>query len=209
MELLKELEPYLSLSEVMGSFLSQLSDSSIVSLEVESFGVVEEVKPIMLSLLKGLLKNVIDYRINYVNVLNIAEERGVDLKFSYNSKSISYSNLIKAKIKTSKSVFSIEGCLFDKKHIKLTKIMDYQIDFSPIGSMLLIQNKDIPGVVGKIGTVLGSFKINIAEFILSRKDSNDVAYSIIKIDDNISNDVLDKISKEDEIIDIKQITIHE
>ena len=73
MELLKELEPYLLLSEVMGSFLSQLSDSSIVSLEVESFGVVEEVKPIMLSLLKGLLKNVIDYRINYVNVLNIAE----------------------------------------------------------------------------------------------------------------------------------------
>lgn len=209
MELLKELEPYLSLSEVMGSFLSQLSDSSIVSLEVESFGVVEEVKPIMLSLLKGLLKNVIDYRINYVNVLNIAEERGVDLKFSYNSKSISYSNLIKAKIKTSKSVFSIEGCVFDKKHIKLTKIMDYRIDFSPIGSMLLIQNKDIPGVVGKIGTVLGSFKINIAEFILSRKDSNDIAYSIIKIDDNISNDVLDKISKEDEIIDIKQITIHE
>ena len=87
--------------------------------------------------------------------------------------------------------------------------MDYQIDFSPIGSMLLIQNKDIPGVVGKIGTVLGAFKINIAEFILSRKDSNDIAYSIIKIDDNISNDVLDKISKEDEIIDIKQITIHE
>ena len=159
--------------------------------------------------LRGLLKNVIDYRINYVNVLNIAEERGVDLKFSYNSKSISYSNLIKAKIKTSKSVFSIEGCVFDKKHIKLTKIMDYQIDFSPIVSMLLIQNKDIPGVVGKIGTVLGAFKINIAEFILSRKDSNDIAYSIIKIDDNISNDVLDKISKEDEIIDIKQITIHE
>ena len=163
----------------------------------------------MLSLLKGLLKNVIDYRINYVNVLNIAEERGVDLKFSYNSKSISYSNLIKAKIKTSKSVFSIEGCVFDKKHIKLTKIMDYRIDFSPIGSMLLIQNKDIPGVVGKIGTVLGAFKINIAEFILSRKDSNDIAYSIIKIDDNISNDVLDEISKEDEIIDIKQIIIHE
>ena len=156
-----------------------------------------------------LLKDVIDYRINYVNVLNIAEERGIDLKFSYNSKSISYSNLIKAKIKTDKAVFSIEGCLFDKKLIKLTKIMDYQIDFSPLGSMLLIQNKDIPGVVGKIGTVLGSFKINIAEFILSRKDDNDIAYSIIKIDEEISSDILNKISEVDEIIDIKQITINE
>ena len=193
----------------MGSFLSQLSDSSIVSLEVESFGVIEEVKPIMLSLLKGLLKNVIDYRINYVNVLNIAEERGIDLKFSYNSKSTSYSNLVKAKVETDKAIFSIEGCLFDEKLIKLTKIMDYQIDFSPIGSMLLIQNKDIPGVVGKIGTVLGSFKINIAEFILSRKDSDDIAYSIIKIDDKVSDDILNQISKEDDIIDIKQITINE
>jgi len=209
MDLLKKIEPYLGLGEVMGSFLSQLSDSSIVSLEVESFGVIEEVKPIMLSLLKGLLKNVIDYRINYVNVLNIAEERGIDLKFSYNSKSTSYSNLVKAKVETDKAIFSIEGCLFDEKLIKLTKIMDYQIDFSPIGSMLLIQNKDIPGVVGKIGTVLGSFKINIAEFILSRKDSDDIAYSIIKIDDKVSDDILNQISKEDDIIDIKQITINE
>ena len=182
MDLLKELEPYLNLGEVMGSFLSQLAGSSIVSLEVESFGVIQEIKPIMLSLLKGLLKNVIEHRINYVNVLNIAEERGIALKFSYNSKSILYSNLVKANIKTDKLDFSIEGCLFDKKLIKLTKIMDYQIDFSPEGSMLLIQNKDIPGVVGKIGTVLGAFKINIAEFLLSRKDSNDIAYSIIKID---------------------------
>ena len=87
--------------------------------------------------------------------------------------------------------------------------MDYQIDFSPIGSMLLIQNKDIPGVVGKIGTVLGFFKINIAEFILSRKDSDDIAYSIIKIDDKVSDDILNQISKEDDIIDIKQITINE
>ena len=94
------------------------------------------------------------------------------------------------------------------KLIKLTKIMDYQIDFSPEGSMLLIQNKDIPGVVGKIGTVLGSFKINIAEFLLSRKDSNDIAYSIIKIDGKISDDILNQISKVDEIIDIKQITIN-
>ena len=85
--------------------------------------------------------------------------------------------------------------------------MDYQIDISPEGAMLLIQNKDIPGVVGKVGTVLGSFNINIAEFILSRKDSDELAYSIIKIDEKISDDILLKISKVEEIIDIKQIVI--
>ncbi len=207
MDLLKTLAPYLKLGNVMGDFLSQLVDSSIVSLEVESFGVIQDIKPVMLSLLKGLLKDITDSRINYVNVLNVAEERGVSLKFSYNSELVSYSNLVKATVKTDKSSFSIEGCLFDEKLIKLTKIMDYQIDVSPNGAMLLIHNKDIPGVVGKVGTVLGSFKINIAEFILSRKSLDESAYSIIKIDEKITNNIVEKISELDEIINLKQIII--
>ena len=177
--------------------------------KVESFGIVEEVKPIMLSILKGILRDITDVRINYVNVLNIAEERGVSLKFSYNTSSTPYSNLIKAKIKTEDGDFSLEGCLFDEKVIKLTKIMDYQIDVSPLGRMLLIQNKDIPGVVGKVGTALGSYNINIGEFILSRKDPQDLAYSIIKIDSPISNEILNKIKELDEIVEIKQISINE
>ena len=209
MDLLKTLAPYLKLGDVMGKFLSQLVNSSIISLEVESFGVIQEIKPIMLSLLKGLLRDITDNRINYVNVLNVAEERGISLKFSYNSEQVSYSNLIRATIKTEQGVFSIEGCLFDEKLIKLTKIMDYQIDVSPQGAMLLINNRDIPGVVGKVGTVLGSFKINIAEFILSRRNSNESAYSIIKIDEEISSEILQKISEVDEIINVKQIIINE
>ena len=55
--------------------------------------------------------------------------------------------------------------------------------------------------------LLGSFNINIAEFILSRKDSDDLAYSIIKIDEKVSDDILLEISKVDEIIQIKQIII--
>ena len=93
--------------------------------------------------------------------------------------------------------------------IKITKIMGYQIDISPIGTMLLVQNKDIPGVVGKVGSVLGSYNINIAEFILSRKDSDQKAYSIIKIDDMISIEILNKLSSLEEIIEIKQISINE
>jgi len=209
MDLLKTLAPYLRLGDVMGLFLSQLVDSSIVSLEVESFGVIQEIKPVMLSLLKGLLRDITDNRINYVNVLNVAEERGISLKFSYNSEQVSYSNLVRATIKTEQEVFSLEGCLFDEKLIKLTKIMDYQVDISPEGAMLLIHNKDIPGVVGKIGIVLGSFDINIAEFILSRKSSDESAYSIIKIDEEVSAEILQKISEVDEIINVKQIIVNE
>ena len=110
---------------------STLPLAILPTLEVESFGAVEEVKPVMLSVLKGILRDITDIRINYVNVLNIAEERGISLKFSYNTSFTPYSNLIKAKIKTENGTFSVEGCVFDKKVIKLTKIMEYQIDVSP------------------------------------------------------------------------------
>ena len=145
MSLLKTLAPYLRLGNVMGKFLSQLSDSPIQSLEIESFGAINEVKPIMLSLLKGLFDNVTDVRVNYVNVLSIAEDRGISVKFSYNNSSVSYSNLVKAIMKTENFEYSIEACVLDNKIIKITKIMGYQIDVTPVGQMLLIQNNDIPG----------------------------------------------------------------
>ena len=209
MSLLKTLAPYLRLGNVMGSFLSQLSDSPIQSLEIESFGAINDVKPIMLSLLKGLFDNVTDVRVNYVNVLSIAEDRGVSVKFSYNSSSVSYSNLVKAIIKTENFEYSIEACVLDNKIIKITKIMGYQIDVTPIGQMLLIQNNDIPGVVGKVGSVLGANNINIAEFILSRNSSGSEAYSIIKIDECVSSKILKDLSVLDEIIEVKQIIINE
>ena len=93
--------------------------------------------------------------------------------------------------------------------IRIIIIMGFDVDLKPEGKMLFIKNGDVPGVIGKIGTILGQKNINISGYLLSKMDNKNYAYSIIKIDDNISNDVLDKISKEDEIIDIKQITIHE
>ena len=87
--------------------------------------------------------------------------------------------------------------------------MGYQIDVTPIGQMLLIQNNDIPGVVGKVGSVLGANNINIAEFILSRNSSGSEAYSIIKIDECVSSKILKELSLLDEIIEVKQIIINE
>ena len=209
MGLLKSLGPYLKLGNLIGKFLAQMVDSPIISLNVEGYGDVQEIKPVMLSVLMGLLDDFTDTKINYVNVLSIAEERGIQLKFSYNTENVMYSNLFKVNIKTDNGEFNIEGCVYDKHIIKFTKIMDHQIDVTPEGAMLLIQNKDIPGVVGNIGTLLGSFKINIAEFILSRQKIDNKAYSIIKIDEIISSETLEKISDLDEIINVKQILINE
>ena len=85
--------------------------------------------------------------------------------------------------------------------------MNHDINFIPKGNILLKRNKDIPGVVGKVGTILGEHKINIAEYILSRPHNNETPISIIKIDNKIDKDCLEKLKNIKEIIEIRQFTL--
>ena len=85
--------------------------------------------------------------------------------------------------------------------------MGNNIDVCPEGVMLLMQNKDIPGVVGKVGGILGKAKINIGEYILSRSAGATIALSVIKIDEEIDDQLIKELIELDEIIDLKQIHI--
>ena len=169
MSVLKQLEPYLDISEKLGVMLSQLINESVSSVKIECFGLIEEPKPITISFLKGLFNKMTDNRINFINAISVAEERGISTSHSYSSEKISYSNLVLATVKTSKSEYSIGGSVFAENHPRIVSIMGYKIDVFPEGVMLFMSNKDVPGVIGKIGTFLGDNSINIASYILSRE----------------------------------------
>ena len=85
--------------------------------------------------------------------------------------------------------------------------MDHDINFRPQGHMILSKNKDIPGVVGRVGTILGKSNINIAEYILSRPHKKENPISIIKVDNSLDQNCLDKLNEIDEIIEIRQFKI--
>ena len=69
--------------------------------------------------------------------------------------------------------------------------MGFEIDVMPEGNMLLIENIDVPGVIGKVGKILGDSIVNIAEFLLSRTSKGDNAFSIVKVDERISEKLMD------------------
>ena len=85
--------------------------------------------------------------------------------------------------------------------------MGFDIDLNPEGNMLFIKNKDVPGVIGKIGTVLGNLKINIAGYLLGRIEDKDYAYAVIKLDDFIDDSALNMINDIAEIINVKQLKL--
>ena len=205
--LLNKLGPYYNLSELMGVLQAQLINESIEKIEVLCYGDAEDSKSIGLSFLKGVLSRVTDNRINFLNASSIADERGIIFTHSYGTDKITYTNKIKTIVHSKDSMFTVSGSVFGTNFIRITDIMGFKVDLEPKGKMLFIKNRDIPGVVGKVGTVLGEENVNISGYLLSKIKQKDFAYSIIRIDNIITNETILKLEKIDEILDIKQLDL--
>ena len=204
---LKQIAPFLELAETLGKIETQLAESPVKSISVECFGSIEDSKPIALSFLIGLFHDMTDNRINFVNAGVIAEERGISFSHSLNTESVSFSNLIVAHVTTENGTIEVAGSVFGDQHPRIVDIMGYEVDVRPEGNMFFVQNKDVPGVIGKVGMILGKGGVNIAEYLLSRTPNNDSAYSVIKFDGEINEELLEELTQVDEILDIKQLYV--
>ena len=208
MSKLKILTPYLDLAKVIGKIHTQMCDGPINSVSIECFGQVDDTKPIALSFIIGLLEDIIDLRLNFINIGQIASERGISYSHSYNSSHVSYTNLIKTEVVSESKTFTISGSIFGDSHLKIVEIMGKAIDLTPNGVMLFVHNKDLPGVVGKVGGILGDANINIAEYILSRSNTSE-AFGVIKVDEEVNSELLNKLMSLNEILDVRQIGLNE
>ena len=207
MSILKKIQPYLDLSELIGNIQSQLIDDSINKIEMNFYGAIDDIKPMSIALIKGLLSEVVDNRINYINALSIAEERGIEIINTFNPQIDKYANLVDSNIYTGDKIINVGGGVFFGDEFRILKFMGHDINFIPKGDIILSKNKDIPGVVGKVGTILGESGVNIAEYILSRPQKKENPISIIKVDHSVKQDCLDKLNKIDEIMEVRQIKI--
>jgi D-3-phosphoglycerate dehydrogenase len=202
---LKEIQPNLDLSEAMGKLQSQLETGVIQKVHIECAGSMEETKPAMLAFLKGLLSSRIPDRVNYVNAESLALDLGIKIEYSYSSNCGSYENLIRTQVTGENGSNQINGSIFENKRLRLVKILGYEMDITPRGTLLFVHNKDVPGVVGKVGTALGSSQINIGAYILSRDSVDGEAFAVIRVDNEVPEKILTELADMQEIISIQQI----
>ena len=205
--LLSKLSSYYELSELMGSMQSQLIIGSIKKIEIICYGKAEDSKSISLSFLKGFLSNITDNRINFLNASSVADERGIVVSNSFSSDKIPFTNKIKSIVHSDNEVFQVSGSVFSKEFFRITEIMGFEVDLKPKGRMLFVKNKDVPGVIGKVGTILGLEKVNISGYLLSKVEEKNFAYSIIKVDNEISNETVSNLLEIDELIEIRQLNL--
>jgi D-3-phosphoglycerate dehydrogenase len=135
-----------------------------------------------MSLVKGLLSPVMENDVNVINAMDIARERGIKVEEIKSTEASNYVNSIEIVVTTDKKKLLMTGTLFAGKHPVIVRIDDNFLEVLPNEHMLFIINKDKPGVVGKLGSILGSNGVNIANLSLGRKSGGDEALMVVGID---------------------------
>ena len=208
-EVCKVLEPYINLSEKLGSFSAQLVEGRFQELNIIYSGDItaHDLSPLTMALAKGILSPILKETVNFVNAVSLAKDRGIKLKESKSSKEEEFVNLIQLELKTDKETRKIYGTLSSNKQPRIVKVDEYYMELSPLGEMIFIQNQDRPGVIGNLGTLLGKCNINIAAMTFGRDKPAGKAISVLNVDSPISAEILDKIKKTENILSAKVIKL--
>jgi D-3-phosphoglycerate dehydrogenase / 2-oxoglutarate reductase len=211
---LPTVRPYLVLAEKLGALQAGLLEGRLKGIEVEYRGpdVAPHVKPLTVALLRGLLVPTLgNERVNYVNAPIIANERGIMVSQALNITSVDYTNMVSCRVTTDKDgkleERTIVGVLFNGSMPRIVQIDGFRTDAVPQGLALVISSKDVPGVIGRVGTILGANYVNIAEYRLGRTSAGDKALSFINLDNAVPDYAMKALTDLPEVVWAKQVVL--
>jgi D-3-phosphoglycerate dehydrogenase / 2-oxoglutarate reductase len=210
-DLMEKLRPYLQLAETLGNLVSQLAGGRIESLTVRLQGelATNESQPVVVAALKGLLSHALQERVNYVNASIEAKERGIRVIETRDASVKDYTGSLYLLAKGSLGEHSVGGAILGDNEIRITSIDDFPVNVPPSRYMLFTLHRDMPGVIGKIGSFLGSFNVNIASMQVGRKIVRGDAVMVLSIDDPLPEGILSEITKVPGIREAYTVTLAE
>jgi D-3-phosphoglycerate dehydrogenase len=201
------LRPFVSLAENLGSFAGQLTESTILGVTIEYAGDVAEMntKALTAAMLAGLLRPMLS-EINMVNAPIVARDRGMAVDEVRQSQRGAYETYVRLTVKTEKQERSVAGTVFSDGRPRIIQIKGINLEAGFNPSMLYITNRDKPGFIGRLGTLLGNEHVNIATFNLGRSGQGEDAISLIDVDGPISEAVLEKVGALEGVVQAKRLS---
>ncbi len=201
------LRPFVRLAEALGSFAGQLTETTLLGVTVEYAGDVADMntKALTSALLSGLLRPILS-EVNMVNAPVVARERGIAVDEVRQSQRGIYETYIRLTVRTERQERSVAGTVFSDGKPRVVQIKGINLDASFGPHMLYITNKDKPGFIGRLGTLLGKCKVNIATFNLGRSAPGEDAIALIEVDEAISDDVLEQVGALEGVVQAKRLS---
>ncbi|HKP71954.1 MAG TPA: phosphoglycerate dehydrogenase, partial [Pyrinomonadaceae bacterium] len=207
---LQTLSPYLVLAERLGRFHAQLIDEAVREVGLEYAGELADLDaaPVTRAFLAGLLRGM-SARVNVVNASLIAEERGITVNTSYDRDAGGEgSHPIRTRVVTTDGEQTVSGALFGPEAGgRVTEIDGFRIEAIPSGHMVVTRNRDVPGVIGRVGMIFGAHGVNISRFQLGRRERGGEAMAVIETDVPLDEATLGELQSFEQIISARRVAL--
>lgn len=202
--------PFISVAETCGRIAAGLAVGTITEITVEAQGKIAEHDCSMLTLaaLTGMLRNTTDEPVSLVNAPDVAKSRGVSIKDSRETYSGGYLSRVVVTVSSKESTFSVTGTALRRNgEVRITQINDYAMDVPRANHFVVVVNDNTPGMVGRVGTILGSAKINIDDMAIGSTDSENQAIMVIATQAGIPDSVLQELNSADGVVFARSISL--
>lgn len=205
-------QPYVALAESLGRFQAQLVEQAVSEVRIEYAGEIVDLDatPVTRAFLAGLLRDV-SARVNAVNAFLIADERGIKVTTTYVRTAGDNAPAMRTEIFTGPASRSLAGTLFgyggQRREGRITEIDGFYLEARPEGHLLVMRNHDVPGVIGKVGTILGEGGVNISRFHLGRRERGGEAMAVIEVDAPLSKETLNSLRALAQVISAQPIEL--
>lgn len=206
----EEIAPYFTMAERLGSFLSALIEGSLESIHLSYSGKLGQAKTDLVrnSAIQGVLGH--SEHVNRINAHSVAQERGIRVhEERKEAPSGGAGSVLKLTLHSRDSERSASATVLHGHAPRLLRCDGIDIEAPLQGTLLFVRNLDVPGVIGRIGTILGEHRVNIANFALGRKPRPDgaTALAVVQVEGNVTREVLDALTSVDAITQVSLIRL--
>ena len=201
---MEKVGPYIDLAQDMGTILAQLARGGVEELDIMTVGALadDDTRIVRTAAIKGLLTRATDEGVNFVNAEYLAEQRGISITETKRAETHDYVSMLILRAVTPHGPVEIASALIGKKdEPRIVSLFGYDLDMAPGKNMAFFVYPDRPGMIGKVGTILGDQGINIGSMQVGRKEAGGQALMAITVDAILNAELLDKIALAAEMTD--------
>jgi D-3-phosphoglycerate dehydrogenase len=198
---LQELRLYIDLARRLGLLHAQMDQGALRKAALHYRGEVagKNTRLLTAAFAAGLLETRLAENVNIVNAELLAQERGIELVEEKTSTKGDFSTLIRAVVETEKKSYVAAGTLFGNQYLRLVQLGPFHLDSYLDGIMLIFTHRDVPGMIGYIGTIFGKHLVNIAAMTVGRQVAGGEAIGVLNLDNLPSEDALKEVRSHPQI----------
>ncbi|MDH4348685.1 MAG: phosphoglycerate dehydrogenase, partial [Gemmatimonadota bacterium] len=206
-ERLQRLRPLLDLATRLGRLASVLVDGAVTEVAIRYSGEGDDLlRPLAAGAVIGVLEGALGAKgVNIVNAIHLARQRGIQVNRTRVEGGQGAGDLLEVRVATSSKAVTVAGTMLGEDHPRVVRIDDFRINVEPRGVFLVLRNRDVPGVIGRVGTLLGNAGINIAEYHQARLSAGGEALAAVCVDAPLPPPVIASLGAMAEVRSVAQV----